>query len=78
MSEEMNAEEIIRALRCISMVSTENTPCETCKYVYKELIPQDIIKRVDGQEYWIVCDCDRITLNAADLLEKLVGGADNG
>lgn len=40
--------------------------------MYKEPIPQDIIKRVDGQEYWITCDCDRIALDAADLIEKLM------
>lgn len=74
MNKKANIEEVVRALRCSSTAGGQNFPCKDCRYLIKEPIPQEIIKWAKGEEYWATCDCDRIALDAADLLEKFNDG----
>lgn len=70
-------EELIKALRC-SADPTIAHECMSCKYkvveeVNKEIpVEPDLI--IDGEAYWVSCDCDRIVLEAADQLEQAFYG----
>lgn len=59
----MKTEKIAAALRCSSQVPGPQLDCRNCSYHVKET--------VDGVDY-AGCDCDRITVDAADRLEELV------
>lgn len=59
----MKTEKIAAALRCSSQVPGPQLDCRTCPYHMEET--------VDGVDY-AGCDCDRIAVDAADRLEKLV------
>lgn len=72
MNGKVNAEEVIRALRCSTSAGGENFPCSDCRYLIKEPIPKEMIRWAKGEKYWATCDCDRIALDAADLLENLI------
>lgn len=68
---------LIEALRCSNYA---NSDCkEDCPYRLLEEIkpdfpvPADVT--VNGVGYWVSCDCDRMVLDAADMLESL--GADH-
>lgn len=63
------AEEIIKALRCSSTVRDHEVDCAKCAYYVKQ-------KPVAGyenlpEEFWCQCDCDKIALDAADLIEEM-------
>lgn len=66
--------EIIKALRCSATPGTEHHDCEKCRYRYLEPVDDKIPCRPDveiaGVKYWESCDCDRICMDAAELLEK--------
>ena len=51
-------EDIVRALRCSA--STEGKNCSGCPYLIRE--------KYEGM-VWRNCDCDRIALDAAEMLE---------
>lgn len=60
--------ELVRALRCAATVMTGDEPCKTCRYNKKE--------EWGGHE-WESCDVDRISMDAADRLEELLGSEGN-
>lgn len=55
--------ELVSALRCSATPPTGSVKCFSCEYGMNELI--------DGKDY-VGCDCDRMTMDAADRLEELV------
>lgn len=65
--------EVIRALRCSA--SPKHSDCTVCKYRYLEEVsdkipcPPDL--EIDGKKYWESCDCERVSMDAADLIERL-------
>ena len=72
-----NAKEIIRALRCISDTEyRKKKECEECPYrVLEEVKPSNNVPYdawIDGKQYWESCDYDRISTEAADVLEAFV------
>lgn len=69
---------LAKALRCVASVKKEVTSCEGCPYLLREEI--DIeglpdgpwgIKEENGKHYYESCDCDRMALDAAKVLEEL-------
>lgn len=72
----MNDRELIRALRC---TATPYSKCrgEKCPYGNMERLEPEVQKAV-GRGFWFSCDVDRIALEAADRLEKLLGGEPDG
>ena len=73
---------LIKALRCSSMPYSDKTmDCADCPYrllseVDEKLpIPYDV--EIDGKQYYESCDCDRMVVDAADMLEQLKAGDDN-
>lgn len=66
--------EIIKALRC-SGTPRPKYDCDNCPYRRLEKvqdgipIEEDVI--IDGEKYWEGCDCEKIAIDAADLLEKI-------
>ena len=80
----MNTKEIIHALRCSS--STGVAKCKkNCPYFRRaseeeinEFLTRHDLKREDfGDDFWDGCNCDKIAMDAADLIEKLTGGIRN-
>ena len=72
---------LIKALRCSASPYTDNKNCTECQYRLQEEVKDDLPvpydAEIDGKKYWISCDCDRIVLDAAEMLEKLeVGDTD--
>ena len=66
--------ELISAIRCSA---TSYSGCTAdCPYRLLEEIkpdfpmPADVV--VDGVGYWVSCDCDKMSLDAADAIEHLV------
>ena len=66
----MKAEEIINALRCISIAGGEND-CEHCPYWREENVPEEL-RPVYGADTMHSCDIDRVGLDGADAIEKLL------
>lgn len=70
-------ENLIAALRCSADPSIIHD-CMNCEYKIMEKVDKnipvgpDIV--IDGEAYWVSCDCDRITLEAADQLEQVFYG----
>ena len=66
-------EEIVKALRCSA--SPKHSDCSNCKYRYLEevsdKIPCSPDCEIDGVQYWESCDCDRMVLDAADVIDRL-------
>lgn len=66
--------EIIKALRC-SGTPRPKYDCDNCPYRRLEKvqdgipIEEDVI--IDGEKNWEGCDCEKIAIDAADLLEKI-------
>ena len=66
--------EIIKALRC-SGTPRPKYDCDNCPYRRLEKvqdgipIEEDVI--IDGEKYWEGCDCEKIVIDAANLLEKI-------
>lgn len=67
---ENKAEEIIKALRCSGSPGGPES-CDGCPYLFREQLPKELWGEHGGR-YVDGCDTDRIVLEAADLLEKLV------
>ena len=65
----MKAEEIINALRCISIAGGEND-CEHCPYWREENVPEEL-RPVYGADTVHSYDIDRVGLDGASELEKL-------
>lgn len=65
--------ELIKALRC-SATPGANHNCEVCKYglfeEYDEKLPVPFDIEINGVKYYKSCDCDRMVLDAADLIEN--------
>ena len=68
----MTAQEIIKALRCISTVhdKEENIDCSGCPYRFVEHLTGDMAKIFGETEE--SCDIDKIGLDAADMLENMI------
>lgn len=64
------AEEIVKALRYSCTVHDHETNCAKCAYYYKEKPVPGFEKYPD--EFWGQCDCDKIGLDAADLIEEMM------
>ncbi len=66
--------EIIKALRCTG-TPRPKYDCENCPYRELNEVSDDIpIKEdviIDGKKYWEGCDCEKIVIDAANLLEKI-------
>lgn len=62
---------IIKALRCISTVSSPSPEkCDACPYnTIAILSPEE--KAFFGGDNYTYCDCDKIGLDAADRMAKL-------
>lgn len=67
---ENKAEKIIKALRCSGSPGGPES-CDGCPYKFREQLPEELWGE-HGGKYVEGCDTDRIVLEAADLLEKLV------
>lgn len=71
MSADINT--LIKALRCSG--SPESGDCMNCEYrLLEEVDPELAVKsdiEMDGKQYWLICDCDRIVLEAADVMEEM-------
>ena len=66
--------EIIKALRCTG-TPRPKYDCNNCPYRELNEVSDDIpIKEdviIDGEKYWEGCDCEKIVIDAANLLEKI-------
>lgn len=60
-------EDIIRALRC-SATYNEAVNCTGCPYLMEETLTEDAAQIV-GDKLWMSCDCDRMAIDAAEMLE---------
>ena len=71
--EPMKVEIVVKALKCSATVRPKERNCEDCPYRTLEEVddkfpvPPDV--EIDGVKYWEGCDCEKICLDAADLLE---------
>lgn len=71
----MDREILIKALRCSATVKPKDWNCAECPYRTLEEVddripcPPDVEE--NGKKYWESCDCDRIVLDAAELLENM-------
>lgn len=67
-------DEIVKALRCTG-TPRPKYDCDNCPYRRLEKVPdgipieEDVI--IDGEKYWEGCDCEKIVIDAANLLEKI-------
>ena len=66
----MKAEEIIKALRCVSTAGREDD-CARCPYWREENVPEEL-RPVYGADTMHSCDIDRVGLDGADEIEKLL------
>lgn len=59
---------IVKALRCSSMVhpADDKLECESCPYWEYQGHPDR------PEEFWYSCNCDRICMDAAELIERLI------
>lgn len=64
--------QVIKALKCTTApggkCTDDNCPYRTLDEV-GDYLPEDVI--IDGKKYWEGCDCEKIVIDAADLLEKI-------
>lgn len=67
---ENKTEEIIKALRCSGSPGDPES-CDGCPYLFREQLPKELWGE-HGGKYVEGCDTDKIVLDAADLLEKLI------
>lgn len=73
---EIDRKALVKALRCSAAVHNEEK-CKECGYCIAEEIPEDMRDYLKptyeegGVPYFISCDCDRMALEAADLIEEL-------
>lgn len=67
---ENKTEEIIKAPRCSGSPGGSES-CDGCPYKFREELPKELWGE-HGGKYVEGCDTDKIVLDAADLLEKLV------
>lgn len=70
------AEEIVKALRCSSTIHLEGgeTDCKNCPYWF-HIKPSEDMKRWfadKSDDFWYMCDYERICMDAAELIERLV------
>lgn len=65
---------VINALRCTS-TPRPKYGCTDCPYRRLEKVEDDIpIKEdviIDGEKYWEICDVEQVTIDAANMLEKI-------
>ena len=66
----MTAKQIVHGLRC-SATYHGDPVCDGCPYLVTETVP-DSLRGLTKKDTWDSCDVDRIALDAADLIEKLV------
>lgn len=57
----------MRALRC-SATYNEAVDCTGCPYLMEETLTEDEAQIV-GDKLWMSCDCDRMAMDAAEMLE---------
>lgn len=69
----MTAKQIVHGLRC-SATYRGDPVCDGCPYLVTETVP-DRLRKLTKKNTWDICDVDRIALDAADLIEKLVARA---
>nr|DAL50999.1 MAG TPA_asm: Protein of unknown function (DUF551) [Caudoviricetes sp.] len=66
----MTAKEIITALRCTAIVD-RHEDCAGCPYHVVEQVPGEDMESF-GTETWESCDVDKVALDAAAALERMV------
>lgn len=69
----MTAKQIVHGLRCAATYRGDPV-CDGCPYLVTETVP-DSLRKLTKKNTWDICDVDRIALDAADLIEKLVARA---
>ena len=78
---------LIAALRCSANPKYSEENCFFCKYAKKEDVEElELTKEEkmlftemeeDGKRYYVSCDCDRMAIDAADMLDNLKTGIEN-
>lgn len=66
----MTEKEIVQALRCTSTPGDHTSNCEQCPYWKKEQLNGRLKEKL-GTDTWTSCDIDKVSLDAADLIERL-------
>lgn len=76
---QINVKALVEALRCSGSVLTDKEKCHKCEYCCRDevdpKIPVPADYEDDGKLYWESCDCDRMVLDAAELIEQLTAEA---
>lgn len=69
---------IIKALRCSATV-VPNRECGKCAYFCRDEPSPEIAEQYGAvpDDFWDGCDCDKIALDAADMIEQLLKEAGN-
>ena len=67
----MTDNEIIAALRCCSAPGGNTGDCENCPYYIREQLSEELAEKL-GTEEWTSCDVDKVGMDAADLIERLI------
>lgn len=66
---------LVKALRCSASPYTGKEKCAECQYRLLEEVKDDLPipydVEIDEKHYWQSCDCDKIAIDAAEMLEKL-------
>lgn len=66
----MTNEEIVQALRCTSTPGGPTGDCEKCPYWKTEQLTAEQKEKL-GVDTWTSCDIDKVSTDAADLIERL-------
>lgn len=66
----MTDKEIVQALRCVSTPGGPSGECEKCPYWKKERLNEQLKEKL-GTDTWTSCDVDKVSMDGADLIERL-------
>ena len=66
----MTDQEIVQALRCVSTPGGPSGECEKCPYWKKERLNEQLKEKL-GTDTWTSCDVDKVSMDGADLIERL-------
>ena len=67
----MTGQEIVQALRCTSTPGSLHEDCTGCPYYRKEKLDAELKEKL-GVDTWPSCDVNKVGMDAADLLERLI------
>lgn len=63
------AKELARALRCTATMCGTGADCAACRYWRKETLTQAQKEKL-GVDEWASCDVDKVSMDAANLLDR--------